>query len=228
MKTEPTPSFDSEHECWRRGLRAIGTDEVGRGCLAGPVVAAAVVLPDELLDPELSRSARKTSKFEFLSEVDDSKKLTREKREALSVFIRERALVQIAWAFPDEIDRYNILHASMLAMRRALRPFAAHARALLVDGNMSPYSRLFLSVLPEPVPFERTETLVGGDSRSVSIAAASIVAKVYRDRWMTELDGVFPGYAFASHKGYSTPVHRAAIAKLGMCAIHRRSFQTRA
>jgi ribonuclease HII len=174
-----------------------GVDEVGRGPLAGPVVAAAVIL-----DP-----ARP------IDGLADSKALSEPKREALSILIRERA---IAWAVGraeiEEIDTINILQASLLAMRRAILALRPQPEFALVDGNRCP-------VLPCP-----SEAIIKGDATVAAISAASILAKVSRDREMVGLDEQYPGYGFASHKGYPTPEHLSALARLGITPIHRRSF----
>jgi ribonuclease HII len=174
-----------------------GVDEVGRGPLCGAVVTAAVIL-----DP-----ARP------IEGLNDSKKLTEARREALFPLIQERALAWcIARAEVEEIDRLNILHATMLAMQRAVAGLNVQPTLVLVDGNRCP-------VLPM-----RSEPVVKGDSRVPAIAAASILAKVARDREMLELDQQYPGYGIAGHKGYPTPVHLAALHELGATPIHRRSF----
>ncbi len=174
-----------------------GVDEVGRGPLCGAVVTAAVIL-----DP-----ARP------IEGLNDSKKLTEARREALFPLIQERALAWcIARAEVEEIDRLNILHATMLAMQRAVAGLSVQPTLVLVDGNRCP-------VLPM-----RSEPVVKGDSRVPTIAAASILAKVARDREMLELDQQYPGYGIAGHKGYPTPVHLAALRELGATPIHRRSF----
>ena len=174
-----------------------GVDEVGRGPLAGPVVAAAVIL-----DPD--------SPIEGLA---DSKKLTEKRREALDPIIREQAL---CWALgraePEEIDRINILQASLLAMQRAVAGLATQPDLALVDGNKAPQ-------LPCQI-----RTIVGGDASEPAISAASIIAKVARDREMVELDDRYPGYGLARHKGYPTKQHMEALQKLGVSEIHRRSF----
>lgn len=174
-----------------------GVDEVGRGPLCGAVVAAAVIL-----DP-----ARP------IEGLADSKKLSESRRDQLYDLICERALAwSIGRAEVDEIDRLNILHATMLAMQRAvagLSPAPGHA---LIDGNRCPQ-------LPCSA-----EAVVKGDSKVAAISAASIIAKVTRDREMAELDRLYPGYGLAVHKGYPTPAHLEALARLGVSPIHRRSF----
>lgn len=180
------------------GVRLLaGVDEVGRGPLAGPVVAAAVIL-----DP-----ARP------IDGLADSKALTPERRATLAELIQERAL---CWALGraevEEIDRLNIFHASLLAMARAVKALDPCPEYALIDGTHCPS-------LPCP-----SEALVKGDSRVPAISAASIIAKVARDRELRELDGRYPGYGFAEHKGYSTAAHLEALARLGPCAIHRRSY----
>ncbi len=176
-----------------------GIDEAGRGPLAGPVVAAAVILPP--------RGRPKG--------LDDSKQLTAEAREELAAKICAIGIVGLGVASVEEIDAINILRASHLAMRRAfdeLMKLQAPVAAI-VDGNMSPD-------LPCPV-----ECVVDGDVIVPIVSAASIIAKVERDRLMTELCAQYPGYAFSKHKGYSTPEHFEALARLGPCAIHRKSFK---
>jgi ribonuclease HII len=174
-----------------------GIDEAGRGPLAGPVVAAAVILP-----------AKGRPKG-----LDDSKQLTAEAREELAEKIRKVGIVAVGIASVEEIDTLNILRASHLAMRRAFDALPEKPIAALVDGNMSPD-------LPCPV-----EWVIDGDVIVPLVSAASIIAKVERDRMMSELCAQYPGYAFAKHKGYSTPEHQEALKRLGPCAIHRRSFR---
>ena len=174
-----------------------GVDEAGRGPWAGPVSAAAVILnPRDL--PE---------------GVDDSKALTALRRETLEGEIKARALAWgVGFASVEEIAELNILQATGLAMCRAIEALAVQPAAALVDGN-------YRFKLPCDV-----RTVVGGDGLSLSIAAASILAKTARDRLMIELDGVYPGYGFASHKGYNAPVHQAALKAMGPCPAHRRSW----
>ena len=175
-----------------------GIDEAGRGPLAGPVVAAAVILP-----PKLPRALRR---------VDDSKKLTHEQREDLFLEINAHAQVGIGSSDVLEIERYNILGATMLAMGRAHRALPVAAAWALVDGNRPP-------LLSCPV-----RCLVGGDGLSLSIAAASIVAKVTRDRQMVALAEQHPGYGWERNAGYGTPEHCEALLRLGVTAHHRRRF----
>lgn len=224
-KTKPRPTFEFELAHRAGGRVSVGVDEVGRGCLAGPVVTAAVVLPEFMLTGASTVGSALHAEPWWL-ELNDSKLVAAPKRERLAELVLNAAQVQVAWCYPNEIDRWNILHASMIAMRRALGPFSGLAQTVLVDGHLDPFNPMFRCSggLAARLGFTHVETLVKGDQRSLSIAAASIVAKVYRDRWMGELDQIFPGYAFAEHKGYSTPNHYAAIARLGACAIHRRSF----
>lgn len=175
-----------------------GVDEVGRGPLVGNVVAAAVIL-----DP-----ARP------VAGLMDSKKLSAVKREALAMQIREQALCwSIAWATPAEIDELNILHATMLAMQRAVASLAPAAEFALIDGNRCP-------ALPCP-----SQPVVKGDARVQCISAASILAKVFRDQEMAQLDQQYPDYGFARHKGYPTPEHLQALKAYGALAEHRRSFR---
>ena len=174
-----------------------GVDEVGRGPLCGAVVTAAVIL-----DP-----------LRPIEGLNDSKKLTEARREALFPLIQERALAWcIARAEVEEIDQLNILHATMLAMQRAVAGLSTRPDRVLIDGNRCP-------VLPMP-----SEAVIKGDSRVPAIAAASILAKVARDREMQALELLYPGYGIAQHKGYPTPVHLAALRALGATPIHRRSF----
>ncbi len=193
-----TAHFDLEAELIARGLGPVaGVDEVGRGPLAGPVCVAAVILdPDDL--PE---------------GLDDSKKLTAKRREALYDDIAARAFaVSVTLAPAAEIDALNIRGATLACMARAARGLNVAPRFILVDGRDLPD-------LPCP-----GRAVIGGDAISLSIAAASIVAKVTRDRLMARLDGLRPGYGFAVHAGYPTPGHRAALKALGPCHEHRRTF----
>ena len=192
------PSFEYEEKHYSEGYLAVcGCDEAGRGPLCGPVVAAAVILPRGLV----------------IEGLDDSKKLTEKKREKLFDIIKEKAIAYaIAEASPAEIDDINILNASMLAMRRAVDALSVKADFALIDGNAS---RGF------NIP---TETVVKGDSKSYSIAAASILAKVTRDRGCAELDRDYPMYGIAKHKGYPTKDHMDAVREHGPSPIHRRSF----
>lgn len=192
------PSFEYEKKHYDEGYVAVcGCDEAGRGPLCGPVVAAAVILP----------------LGEIIPGLDDSKKLSEKKREALFDVIKEKAVAYaVCEASPAEIDEINILNASMLAMRRAVKALSKKADFALIDGNCS---RGF------EIP---TETVVKGDSKSYSIAAASILAKVTRDRQCAELDALYPEYGIAKHKGYPTKDHMEAVRKYGPSPIHRKSF----
>jgi ribonuclease HII len=194
------PDLALEQLHWRRGASYVaGVDEAGRGCLAGPVVAAAVVLPPDVDLPDL----------------DDSKKLSPELREDLFARITDQAVgIGVGRCVPDEIDRLNILWASLEAMRRAVLDLALPADVLLIDGNRA---------IPE-APWPQ-ETVIGGDGRSLSIAAASVIAKVSRDRLMTAFDSTYPEYGFPSHKGYATRAHYEALAAHGPTPLHRRSFK---
>ena len=188
-----------ENALYARGIRLVaGTDEAGRGPIAGPVVAAAVILPPD---------------FE-LAGVNDSKQVPAKKRELLCAKIKEKAL---SWAvgmvFPQHLDRINVLNAAWEAMRLALHELTVVPEHVIVDGWPIPE----LAVAQTP--------LVKGDSLSISVACASILAKVERDRIMTALDEVFPGYGFARHKGYVTREHVEALLKKGPCQVHRMSFE---
>ncbi len=276
------PTTEIEQKYWDQGLSCVGIDEVGRGCLAGPVVVAAVILPQSLLERERDVIATKSlererveratrehgdasvsntllgagekvsgsnlyatkSNEQFWNEVKDSKQLTPIQREKLAAKIQTHAKTQVAWCTSEEIDSHNILKASMIAMRRALTSFQKDAQVLLVDGHLSPldprfdldvplHPRFTLDVPLHPrftlekepqVFFPYVLPIVKGDSRVLSIAAASIVAKVYRDQWMKELDQTFPVYGFKSHKGYPTTAHRKALQEHGPSPIHRMSF----
>jgi ribonuclease HII len=180
-----------------------GVDEAGRGCLAGPVVAAAVIL-----DP-----AR-----EILG-LDDSKKLRPHRRQELELLIKERSLawgLGVSWA--AEIDRINILRATFKAMARAVACLRLKPDRLVVDGPFIIPSHLLAAPVPQ-------EAMVGGDSLAPAVSAASILAKVFRDRLMESLDRRYPGYGLAEHKGYGTGVHQKALAELGPSPQHRRSFK---
>lgn len=198
MELQLDPGWNEERALWARGYRFVaGIDEVGRGCLAGPVVAGAVILPPGWAPAGLR----------------DSKLLDAPVREDLAAQIRERS---IAWAVAAVdhtlIDRINILQATLLAAMRAAARLTVRPDALILDSLW----------LPAFAVHQRT--LVDADRLSVSVAAASVVAKVYRDALMTEEDRRFPGYGFASHKGYSCPEHWAAISSLGASPLHRLSF----
>ncbi len=192
------PNYEYEEKHIAEGFSAVcGCDEAGRGPLCGPVVAAAVILPTGLV----------------IEGLNDSKKLTEKKREALFDIIKEKAVAYaIAEASPKEIDDINILNASMLAMRRAVESLPRSADFALIDGNCS---RGF------NIP---TETVIGGDAKSCSIAAASILAKVTRDRLCVEQDKLYPEYGIAKHKGYPTKDHMAAVRVHGPSPIHRKTF----
>ncbi len=194
-----TELWNFEHDMMDQGYDLIcGVDEAGRGPLAGPVCAAAVILPAGLEIPGLN----------------DSKKLTEKKRDALYDVIIEQAVAYgIAMASESEIDEINILQATFLAMKRAVEGMPIRPDFVLIDGNREPD----LGDLP-------LKTIVKGDSRSANIAAASILAKVTRDRYMMELDKEYPQYGFAVHKGYGTQKHYEALKQYGHCPAHRRTF----
>lgn len=190
--------YTIENEAFKAGYKNIcGVDEAGRGPLAGNVVAAAVILPQGLV----------------IDGLNDSKKLSEKKREALYEVITKEALsYSIAWATPAEIDELNILGATMLAMKRAVERLSVSADFALIDGNCA---RGF------DIP---TQTVVKGDAKSPSIAAASILAKVTRDRQCIEMDKAYPEYGFAKHKAYPTKDHMNKVREIGPCPEHRRSF----
>lgn len=190
-----TALFDFDRKAFSSSVWA-GVDEAGRGPLAGPVVAAAVMIiyPEGLIG------------------LNDSKKLTAKKRKLLYQEIIRHQLVGVGFADEKEIDKINILQASLLAMKRAVLDLCISPDGLLIDGTYS-------TDLPLP-----QKTVIEGDAKSASIAAASVVAKVIRDAWMEKQDIQFPLYGFAKHKGYGTQIHMQALAQHGPCAIHRRSF----
>ncbi len=193
------PTLDIERAIWNDGVEPIaGVDEAGRGPLAGPVVAAAVVFPRDVTIPG----------------VNDSKKLRERDREELFDAIRAAAsCVGVGIVDHETIDRVNILQATVRAMHQAIDALTVPPAFLLVDGNYFRHERL------------KFRTVVDGDALSFTIAAASVIAKVTRDRLMREYDREFPEYGFIRHKGYGTPEHLAAIRRYGLCTIHRRSFR---
>lgn len=190
--------LEFEKEALAKGYKSVcGVDEAGRGPLAGPVCAAAVILPEGVI----------------IDSVNDSKKLSEKKRESLFDVIREQALsYSIAYATVDEIEEINILNATMLAMRRAIDGLEIKADYAMIDGNKIP-----------PIDID-AECIVKGDAKSMSIACASILAKVSRDRLLYKYAEEYPMYGFDKHKGYGTKVHREAILKYGPCPYHRKSF----
>ena len=203
MRVDPDTVFESE--LWEGGIQYIaGLDEAGRGALAGPVAVGAVILPND-----------KTPLASTLAGARDSKQLTPLKRESLAPKIREVALAwAVGFATPEEIDMQGIVRATRLAAIRALHQFTIPPQYLLTDF------RLELPQLDIP-----QKSLVKGDARCLSIACASILAKVERDALMRELDSQYPGYGLAKHKGYGTQAHRSAVKRLGLSPIHRMSFK---
>lgn len=193
-----TDLWTIERELIGRGVGPIcGCDEAGAGPLAGPVCAAAVILPPETV----------------IDGLDDSKKLSEKKREALFPIIQEKAVAwAVAWVEPGEIDQINILNARLKAMDLAIKALDPAPGYALIDGNRNKGISL------------ENETVVKGDSKSANIAAASILAKVSRDRLMLEMDRLYPQYGFARHKGYGTKAHYAALREFGPCPIHRLTF----
>jgi ribonuclease HII len=195
-----------ERELWQKGTTLVaGVDEAGCGPLAGPVVAGAVVFPHSWLETGLCSKLRG---------LNDSKQLTEEQREKFFEIITSHPEILQAIVIVDveTIDRINIRQAAWRGMNQALDQITPKPQHVLVDGLKIKW-----------LPYAQTE-LVQGDAKSYSIAAASVLAKVTRDRLMREYDRTYPGYGFAEHKGYATPQHYAAITKLGACPIHRRSF----
>lgn len=195
---EAIDRWSIERECQAQGYgRVCGADEAGAGPLAGPVYAAAVILPEDYDLPYLN----------------DSKKVTEKRRDVLFSQIKEQAIAwAVAWATEEEIDRINILNARMLAMDRAIHQLEPAADFALIDGNRNQGIT---------VP---SRTVVKGDSLSASIAAASILAKVSRDRYMCDMAQRYPEYQFQKHKGYPTRLHYELLRQYGPCPIHRRSF----
>ncbi len=192
------PDYEYEARAAAKGFTAVcGVDEAGRGPLAGPVCAAAVILPQGLV----------------IEGLNDSKKLSEKKREMLYDKVVENALAwSVAFASEAEIDEINILQATFLAMKRAVEGLSVKADYALIDGNRMP-----------PLGIDG-ETVIKGDSLSMSIAAASIIAKVTRDRLMLEIDKEYPQYLFSQHKGYGTALHYEMLEKHGISPVHRRSF----
>ena len=191
-------TYEFEHKAYEEGFSVVcGVDEAGRGPLAGPVYAAAVILPDGLEDMG----------------INDSKKMSEKKREALfDIIIENAAAYGIGFATETEIDEINILNATFLAMRRAVEAMGVKPDLVLVDGNRKPNTG-----------YEEM-TLVKGDAKSISISAASILAKVSRDRYMKDLAERHPEYKFEQHKGYGTKLHYEMIEQYGILPDHRRSF----
>ncbi len=199
--SSPLQEFDKQQAIHLEANCIIGIDEAGRGPLAGPVVACACFIPPAMVSD--------------FADVNDSKKLTEKKREELyNRLVHAEVAYGIGFASAQEIDRLNILQATFLAMRRAAYKFLnlPHAVAL-IDG---PYPAAGLTLRQEPV--------IDGDAKSLAIAAASIIAKVTRDRYLNILDKLYPGYGFAGHKGYGTAKHLQALRELGPCREHRRTF----
>ena len=183
---------------YKKGQLEAGCDEAGRGCLAGPVVAAAVILPDDFENTILN----------------DSKKLSESKRKALRPIIEEQAIAHaVAFVHPEEIDKINILNASFLAMHRAVDTLQKQPEFLLIDGNRF-----------NPHPEFPHACIIKGDGKYLSIAAASILAKTYRDEYMEQIAEEFPMYDWSKNKGYPTKKHREGIQKHGDCIYHRQSF----
>ena len=183
---------------YSQGQVEAGCDEAGRGCLAGPVVAAAVILPDDFENAILN----------------DSKKLSEAKRKKLRPIIEKEAIAYaVAFVYPDEIDKINILNASFLAMHRAVDALKTKPEFLLIDGNrFNPHKEIAHACI------------IKGDGKYLSIAAASILAKTYRDEYMEQIDAEFPVYDWVNNKGYPTSKHRNAIREFGDCKYHRQSF----
>ena len=193
------PDFDAETRLIRKGYKAIaGVDEVGRGCIAGPVTAAAVILNPQKIP----------------SGLNDSKKLSLKNREKIFQSIQDTCTFCVAHSSVEEIDQINILQAALLSMKRAILGLRIKPDFVLIDGNKNPEGLA-----------SNFETIIKGDSKSLSIAAASIVAKITRDRFMSCLDKEFPGYNWSQNAGYPTKMHKSAILDIGITPYHRRSFK---
>lgn len=199
MKKFTSPSTEIEESFWQAGRHVAGVDEVGRGCLAGPVVAAAVILP---------------MWSERIAGVADSKTIKENQRGELATMIRTTALTySIAFISNEVVDRINILQATFQAMHKSIGQLGQTPEHLLIDGNQ---------FKDQGIPYT---TIISGDALCYSIACASIIAKVARDEWMKSVaDAQFPEYGFAKHKGYATAFHRRAIVEFGPCSIHRTTF----
>ncbi len=193
------PDFELEKQAVNDGYKIVcGVDEAGRGPLAGPVCAAAVILPEGI----------------EIDGLNDSKKISEKKREQLYDVIIEKAIAySIAFGSVEEIEQFNILGATFIAMNRAIDSLSIKPDLALIDGNR----------IPKDIKID-CKTVIKGDSKSYSVAAASILAKVTRDRLMLDFDKKYPQYGFAKHKGYGTKVHYEAIKQYGICEIHRPSF----
>lgn len=190
--------FSIENSLRPKYGRIAGTDEAGRGPIAGPVAAAAVILPED---------------FDLTRGIDDSKKISEKKRKELALYIKENAIAyKVVFAGVERIERENILQTAVWSMKQAVAELLPRPYFLLVDGNYYPNS---------PIP---RQTVVKGDSKSISIAAASILAKTERDAFMVELAESYPEYGFEKHKGYGTKAHYQAIDKYGISPVHRKSF----
>ena len=194
LRVEKMKRFDIEN---KNGMYLAGVDEAGRGPLAGPVFAAAVIFDDDVV----------------IEGINDSKKLSEKKRDELYDVICQKALAYCLYSVDEKrIDEINILQATLEAMRGAVRGLKIRPDSVLVDGNKSPG----LDIMHD--------TVVKGDSKSMSIAAASVLAKVSRDRFIIKMSEKYPGYGFEKHKGYGTKAHYEAIEKLGICDLHRKTF----
>lgn len=193
------PDYSYEKGAVSKGFKYVcGVDEAGRGPLAGPVFAAAVILPEDL----------------EIEGLNDSKKISEKKREQLFEIVKEKAVAySVAFATVEEIEQFNILEATYLAMNRAIEGLNTPADYALIDGNRVPRNI--------KIP---CETVIKGDAKSCSISAASILAKVSRDRLLLEYDEQYPEYEFKKHKGYGTAAHYEAVKKYGLCPVHRPSF----
>ncbi len=206
VRVKNLPGLEYEKKAGFPRVYVAGADEVGRGCLAGPVVAGAVILPTQVNYED----------HPWLEEVNDSKKVTPLVRERLAPLITKWALATgIGIATVEEIDEINIFHASHLAIMRAVNALRVKPNHVLIDGKFLPKQGISIAA----------SAVVKGDQKCLSIAAASIIAKVWRDQHMMELDQKFPDYGFAQHKGYPTVAHSQALKKQGVTEVHRRSFK---
>ena len=199
------PDFQLENKFWARDRLVAGVDEAGRGCVAGPIVAAAVV------------AAPNSCRFGFWGQVNDSKRIAPELRQRLAAAIAEGVLsFAVGWVLAAEVDELGINQANRLAMERAVQGLTVNIHCLLAD---------WISIWPLHLVNMQQIRVAKGDARHLSIAAASILAKVHRDRYMTEAQGRFPAYGFGKHKGYLTKGHAKALNQYGPCPEHRFSFR---
>jgi len=213
------PNFNEEKKLWKQGFKCVaGLDEAGRGPLAGPVTAAAVIFKFEILN---LKSILNNSIFK---KINDSKKMTAKTREEVYDFLVKHPNIEWGVGIVSEkiIDKINILEATKLAMAEAIKDLDCATEYLLLDGNFKINTRRLRQGYGEP----RQKSIIKGDQKVVSISAASIIAKVTRDKIMYDYDKKYPQYGFAKHKGYGTEFHMQRIREFGLCKIHRKSFRS--